>query len=84
MASATTEDAADLDGFQVSLEELRPRVLARDRSLVLVDVLSPESYRAGHIPGAISFPLADITAQSAAARLPDRAADLIVYCGGDT
>jgi rhodanese-related sulfurtransferase len=54
-----------------------------DPALVLVDVLPRESFDSGHIPGAISLPLGDIPG-GAAAVLPDRSQEIIVYCGGPT
>jgi rhodanese-related sulfurtransferase len=51
--------------------------------ITLVDVLSPESFAAMHIPGAISLPVVDL-ARRAAAVLPDRAAAIVTYCGGPT
>jgi rhodanese-related sulfurtransferase len=51
--------------------------------LTLVDVLSPESFSAMHIPGAISLPVVDL-ARGAAGVLPDRAAAVVTYCGGPT
>ena len=61
----------------VSLDELRRRL--RDPSLVLVDVLPRESYAGGHIPGAVSLPVAEIPVRAPAV-LPDRNADIVVYC----
>jgi len=55
----------------------------RARRVVLVDVLSQESYAAFHIPGAISLPVADI-ARRALDVLPDRRAPIVTYCGGPT
>jgi rhodanese-related sulfurtransferase len=55
----------------------------RGSRIVLVDVLSPESYAAMHIPGAINLPVAEI-AQRAPEALPDREADIVAYCGGPT
>ena len=55
----------------------------RDKSLTLVDVLSPESFVAFHIPGAINLPVMDI-ARQAAAVLPDRRQRIVTYCGGPT
>lgn len=55
----------------------------RDGSLTLVDVLSPESFAAMHIPGAISLPVVDL-ARRAADVLPDRGARIVTYCGGPT
>lgn len=54
-----------------------------DRSIALVDVLSRESFDAAHIDGAINLPVADIRARAATA-LPDRRAEIVVYCGGPT
>ena len=51
--------------------------------ITLVDVLSPESYAATHIPGAINLPVADIP-HDAARALPDRNAPIVVYCGSPT
>jgi rhodanese-related sulfurtransferase len=66
---------------EVSLEELR-RALAAGR-VTLVDVLSPESFAARHIPGAVNLPVADIAGR-APQLLRDRRAPIVVYCGGPT
>jgi ArsR family transcriptional regulator len=55
----------------------------RARRVVLVDVLSPESYATFHIPGAVNLPVADIPRRAAEA-LPDRRAAIVTYCGGPT
>jgi rhodanese-related sulfurtransferase len=55
----------------------------REKSITLVDVLSPESFSAVHIPGAINLPVPDI-ARRAAMVLPDRQARIVAYCGGPT
>ena len=51
--------------------------------ITLVDVLSPESFAAAHIPGAINMPVADLS-RRAAALFPDRSASIVTYCGGPT
>jgi rhodanese-related sulfurtransferase len=51
--------------------------------VTLVDVLSPESYAATHIDGAINLPVADIAARAGQV-IPDRARPVVVYCGGPT
>jgi rhodanese-related sulfurtransferase len=51
--------------------------------ITLVDVLSPESFAATHIPGAINLPVADIP-RHAARVLPDRRSQIVVYCGSPT
>jgi len=66
---------------EIGCEELRAGLAGR--SLVLVDVLPAESYETGHIPGAISLPVAAIPS-GAPALLPDREAPIVVYCGGFT
>jgi hypothetical protein len=51
--------------------------------ITLVDVLSPESFAATHIPAAINLPVAEIP-RRAPELLPDRRARIITYCGGPT
>jgi rhodanese-related sulfurtransferase len=65
----------------ISRDEL-VRVLSAGR-ITLVDVLSPESFAARHIPGAVNLPVADI-GRRAADVLPDRRARIVTYCGGPT
>ncbi|NQT95588.1 MAG: rhodanese-like domain-containing protein [Candidatus Omnitrophica bacterium] len=48
---------------------------------ILVDALSADSYKKGHIPGAISFPYNTIDIDSAP-KLLKRTDNIIVYCGG--
>jgi len=45
---------------------------------VLVDVLSPDSYRTNHLPGAINIPVYEIE-REARKRLP-KEAKIVVYC----
>ena len=65
----------------ISVEDIRRRV--GDPTLVLVDVLPRVSWEEGHLPGAISLPLADVRARAEEA-LPAKDADIVVYCGGPT
>jgi rhodanese-related sulfurtransferase len=51
--------------------------------VTLVDVLSPESFAAVHLPGAINLPVDEIP-KRAAEMLPDRRAAIVAYCGGPT
>jgi rhodanese-related sulfurtransferase len=51
--------------------------------LTLVDVLSPESFAAMHIPGAINVPVAALS-RTAPEALPRRDAVIVTYCGGPT
>jgi hypothetical protein len=79
-AGAMTAEAAKISPpplGDISREEILSRL--HDPSLTIVDVLPSSSYEAGHIPGAINLPVAEIE-QRAAALLPDPAAEIAVYC----
>ena len=62
---------------EISRAELLRRL--DDPSLVIVDALPRPAYEGGHIPGALSLPLAEVR-ERAAAVLPDRHAEIAVYC----
>jgi len=62
---------------EISREEMRRRL--HDPSLILVDVLPHDTYAAGHIPGALSLPLVEIPTHAGEV-LPNRAAEIAVYC----
>ena len=78
-AGAPASEPAPLE--EISREEIVRR--RRDPRLVLVDVLPRASYEGGHIPGALSLPLAEV-ADRAKELLPDPGADIAVYCGSPT
>jgi ArsR family transcriptional regulator len=61
----------------VDIDVLRERVLAGD--VTLLDVRPASEYDAGHIPGALSVPLADI--ESRLSELP-RDRTIVAYCRG--
>jgi len=69
------------DESEISREELQSRL--RSPSLTIVDVLPAESYAAGHIPGALNLPLEQV-ASRALEVLPNRSAEIAVYCGNFT
>jgi rhodanese-related sulfurtransferase len=79
--SETDGAGAAPESDEISREELHRRL--RDSSLVVVDVLSKDIYDSGHIPSAINLPLDEITTHAAEA-LPNRAAEIAVYCGAFT
>ncbi len=62
---------------EISREEIRQRL--HDPALILVDVLPNDAYAAGHIPSALSLPLAEISTRAREV-LPNRAAEIAVYC----
>ncbi|MFH8370634.1 ArsR/SmtB family transcription factor [Streptomyces sp. NPDC018031] len=68
------EDAA----AGVGHEELRARIAAGD--VVVLDVRPVEEYQAGHIPGAISIPVAELADRIH--ELPE-GTQIVVYCRGE-
>ncbi len=81
--STSTEADRDVNaGLRTISHDELVRALA-GRRITLIDVLSPESYAAAHIPGAINLPVVDIP-RRAPERLVDRHAPLVTYCGGPT
>ncbi|MDP2623776.1 MAG: metalloregulator ArsR/SmtB family transcription factor [Actinomycetota bacterium] len=61
----------------VNRDELLSR--AGDGGIIVLDVRPREEYEAGHIPGAVSIPLADLKGRMAS--LPHRA-EVVAYCRG--
>lgn len=59
------------------LEELQ----LEGKPMTIIDVRKPESYKAGHVPGAINIPVAKIKNDPPA--LPKDQL-LVTYCGGGT
>jgi rhodanese-related sulfurtransferase len=72
-------NADDTSVNEITLAELAARL--NDRSLAIVDVLPATAYQQGHIPGAVNLPVAEL-AERAPAVLPDRHAEIAVYCAG--
>jgi rhodanese-related sulfurtransferase/DNA-binding transcriptional ArsR family regulator len=75
VVSAYIETPHDLD--PVTLEELWAR--ARAGEVTILDVRPREEYLAGHIPGALSVPLAEL--EERLARLPP-GVEIVTYCRG--
>lgn len=61
----------------VTVKELRQRL--RDGSATVIDVRPREEYRAGHIPGALSLPVQELSRRFR--ELPTRR-EIIAYCRG--
>ena len=66
----------------VSREELWQKI-EDDDGLVLVDALSPISFAASHLPGAINIP-PGTEDERVSRRIPDLAAEVVVYCMNPT
>ncbi len=65
----------------MSRQELSARL--RDPRLMIVDVLPRASYDEGHVPGALSLPVAEIPARARMV-LPDPHAEICLYCASLT
>lgn len=63
---------------RITTAELKARLDRGDR-ITLVEILPPPDYRAGHLPGAIYIPPIQVR-ELAAKRLPDPAAEIVLYC----
>lgn len=66
---------------QISRDELVARL--HDPKLTIVNVLARAAWAQQRIPGSISLPLADIPSRASIV-LPDRDADIAVYCASPT
>ncbi len=59
----------------ITREELKARIDGED-TFILLEVLSEESYRRGHLPGAVHYEGRDQVEGLA----PDRNTEIIAYC----
>jgi phage shock protein E len=78
-ACALAFSAAAAGPAAIEPKALGERIAWADRSLVVLDVRSPEEYAAGHLPGAVNIPHGEL-----AARIGElagaRERDIVVYC----
>ena len=61
----------------ISPQEARGRMTG---GAVIVDVREPAEYSEGHVPGARLLPLGTISEENAAAVIPDKETEVLVYC----
>jgi rhodanese-related sulfurtransferase len=66
----------------VSREDLKA-MMDRGDDFVLVETLPEDQYRRAHLPGALNLP-PDRVREKAPELLPDKEADIVVYCGSPT
>ncbi|HEV2860630.1 MAG TPA: rhodanese-like domain-containing protein [Pyrinomonadaceae bacterium] len=66
----------------VSREELKGK-MDRGDSFTLVETLAPVAYAHEHLPGALNLP-PDRVRELAPNLLPDKGAEIIVYCSSPT
>ena len=66
-------------GRYITREELKTK-MDRGEDFVLVGALSPQHYESSHLPGAVNLPYELV--DRAETMLPDRQAEVVVYCMG--
>ena len=67
-----------MDVARISRDELSDKI-ERGDDFVLVDALSPMSFAASHLPGAINLPPGAVE-ERARRRIPDLETAVVVYC----
>jgi rhodanese-related sulfurtransferase len=66
----------------ISREELK-RKMDGNEAFTLVETLQPVAYQHEHLPGAVNLP-PDRVRELAPGLLPDKSAEIIVYCSSPT
>jgi rhodanese-related sulfurtransferase len=66
----------------ITRDELKAKI-DRGDNFTLVETLAPTAYEHAHLPGAINLPPQYVT-QLAAKLLPDKQAEIVVYCASPT
>jgi rhodanese-related sulfurtransferase len=66
----------------ITRDELKEKVSRGDK-FMLVETLPAQTYHHAHLPGAINLP-PDRVSELAPALLPDKSAEIIVYCANPT
>jgi rhodanese-related sulfurtransferase len=67
---------------EISIDELK-QSLRSPRPPVVAEILGPQHFARGHLPGALNLPLEGL-AERAAQLLPDKGAPVVVYCASNT
>jgi rhodanese-related sulfurtransferase len=67
---------------EISLQDLQSS-LASSQPPVVAEILGPQYFAGGHLPGAVNLPLEGF-AELATRLLPDKTAEIVVYCSGQT
>ncbi len=63
----------------ISRDELKQKLDRGDR-FVLAEALPPDVFRNGHLPHAVNLP-SDRVRELAPRLIPDKSAEVVVYCG---
>jgi rhodanese-related sulfurtransferase len=67
---------------EITVIELAER-LQSSHPPVLAEILGPQHYASGHLPGALNLPLEGFS-EAAQQALPNKAVDIVVYCASST
>src|SRR5713101_9079610 len=78
--SETASAMADKLRFHTDSWDLSVDLKSGQPDIVVIDARSRQAYAEGHIPGAVSFPHREMTAE--AAKQLDRRKIYVVYCDG--
>jgi rhodanese-related sulfurtransferase len=62
----------------IGRDDLRTR-MDRGDPVILLEVLAPQYYRHSHLPGALNLPPGKV-AEMASNLLPDKEAEIVLYC----
>lgn len=76
--AADTAQSPKAEYRKMTAQEAKARIDSGDE-LIILDVRTPEEYAQGHIPDAVLLPVSNI-AKDAPAQLPDKNAEILVYC----
>lgn len=77
-----TVSSTNTTAFEISVDELNSRLHAASPPVV-AEILGPQYFEAGHLPGAINLPLEGF-GENALRSLPNKSADIVVYCASAT
>ncbi|MBO3804210.1 MAG: PEGA domain-containing protein [Candidatus Brockarchaeota archaeon] len=78
-ASSETITAIYVPKFQNVSVAIAKQLIESDRSLQIVDVRSPDEYKAGHVEGAINMPLATLKQRMSELDV-ERSVLILIYC----
>lgn len=79
---STTENEPDAETMNhvQNISAKDARAIMYEENVVLLDVRTLEEYESGHIEDAVLLPVDEIEESSASEAIPDKSAQVIVYC----
>src|SRR5581483_506887 len=76
-------DEARREVPEVTVDQVKDRLAANGKDVVVLDVREREEYREGHLPNAVSLPRGFLEMR-VEETVPDRDTEIIAYCAGGT